>query len=194
MKEDIYTAEWFQSHYNLREEYNRVADCIADLFVFRTCIDVGCGVGFVIDRLASKGYEVAGLDGSSHARDNAPPEIRHAIQLGDIVTYDATPTQYDLVICTEVAEHMPASDANPLVSVITTLAKGSIFFTAATPGQGGNDHINEQPHEYWIGKFMALGYALDQKTTAMARLALTSACPGMHWFGKNTLVFREVTT
>ena len=34
----------------------------------------------------------------------------------------------------------------------------SICFSAAVPGQGGYQHINEQFQDYWIEKFRARGY------------------------------------
>jgi hypothetical protein len=42
-----------------------------------------------------------------------------------------------------------------------------VVFTAATPGQGGGaDHVNEQPHEYWIKKFEQRGYDLMEDLSA----------------------------
>lgn len=34
-----------------------------------------------------------------------------------------------------------------------------MLFSAATPGQGGYRHVNEQPHEYWLNRFEDRGYA-----------------------------------
>jgi hypothetical protein len=62
-----------------------------------------------------------------------------------------------LVICTEVAEHLPANVASQLVSHLVSLSD-VILFTAATPGQGGRHHLNEQPHSYWVALFAQLGF------------------------------------
>ncbi len=62
-------------------------------------------------------------------------------------------------MCTEVAEHLPESAADTLVETIVRHAKELILFSAATPGQGGYRHINEQPHEYWEKKFLEAGWA-----------------------------------
>jgi hypothetical protein len=35
-----------------------------------------------------------------------------------------------------------------------------ILFSAAPVGQGGHDHVNEQPYEYWRDKFADHGYDL----------------------------------
>ncbi len=34
----------------------------------------------------------------------------------------------------------------------------TIFWSAARPGQGGFNHVNEQEPEYWIEKFARHGY------------------------------------
>lgn len=192
MKEDIYSAEWFQGHYNLQHEYRMLADAIHDNFDFETAIDVGCGVGFVMERLDEWKHVVIGIDGSKHAVEIAPPRIRNQIATADITELEPR-IKYDLVICTEVAEHMPEQHADKLVSVLCQYALGPIFFTAATPGQGGNDHINEQPHEYWVRKFADNSFVLNGAVTETMRARLADECKGMHWFGKNTLVFNRLT-
>jgi hypothetical protein len=65
--------------------------------------------------------------------------------------------RFDLVQSLEVAEHLPAAKA---VSFIDTLvAHGPIvLFSAAPPGQGGENHVNEQPLEYWRAIFRHRGY------------------------------------
>ena len=65
--------------------------------------------------------------------------------------------KFDLLLCLEVAEHLPANKAEHLVKTCASHSN-TIFWSAATPGQGGYHHVNEQPHEYWIEKFAAHGY------------------------------------
>jgi hypothetical protein len=53
-----------------------------------------------------------------------------------------------LVHCQEVVEHV---EEKYLENVLASLACGKlILITAATPGQGGHHHVNEQPLEYWV--------------------------------------------
>jgi len=44
--------------------------------------------------------------------------------------------------------------------IVENLTKASkvILFSAALPGQGGTNHINEQPPEFWQKKFMKFNY------------------------------------
>ena len=74
----------------------------------------------------------------------------------------------DVFVCTEVAEHLPASAADRLVDLVC-LATRWVVFTAAPPGQGGVDHVNEQPREYWMEKFNARGFVEDTAMTEALR-------------------------
>ena len=65
--------------------------------------------------------------------------------------------RFDLAVCIEVAEHLPASAAELLISTLTNIAP-VILFSAAIPGQGGHGHSNEQPREYWTDLFSARGF------------------------------------
>jgi 2-polyprenyl-3-methyl-5-hydroxy-6-metoxy-1,4-benzoquinol methylase len=56
--------------------------------------------------------------------------------------------EFDLVVSLEVAEHLPASAADQFVNTLVKHGK-KILFSAAIPGQGGQDHLNEQWPDYW---------------------------------------------
>jgi hypothetical protein len=56
-----------------------------------------------------------------------------------------------------VAEHLPASTSGDLIKGLTAHSD-IVLFSAAVPGQGGIDHINEHPLQYWREIFESLGY------------------------------------
>jgi hypothetical protein len=66
--------------------------------------------------------------------------------------------RFDLVMSLEVAEHLPESAA---IDFVQSLSRHGdiILFSAAIPGQGGRNHLNEQWPPYWIDLFANLGYA-----------------------------------
>ena len=37
----------------------------------------------------------------------------------------------------------------------------TVIFSAATPGQTGDHHVNEQPYHYWTQLFKGFGYKTD---------------------------------
>jgi len=124
-------------------------------------IDIGCGVGTWLNVLRERGIaDILGIDGEWVDTDELviPSEsfIRH-----DLTTDLRLSRRYDLVISLEVAEHLSPQRAEPFVAQLTDLGD-FVLFSAAIPGQGGVNHVNEQWPEYWIGLFQQRGYiALD---------------------------------
>jgi 2-polyprenyl-3-methyl-5-hydroxy-6-metoxy-1,4-benzoquinol methylase len=170
--DSIYTREWVETDFaDLRPEFNLVADGIGRTFGLapnskrsgRPCVtDVGCGPGMLIERLHDRWHVcVRGIEGSSHCIAYADRSIRDLITQIDIT--DATEADIrtqDLVVCTEVAEHLEAEYAPHLVALLAS-ANCPIVFTAAPPGQDGNHHVNCQPREYWLELFAAHGVLHD---------------------------------
>lgn len=120
-------------------------------------VDVGCGTGAWLTAFRSVGVsDVLGLDS-----DRVPADLRQLD--GDqflIVDLTAPPSlarTFDLAVCLEVAEHLPGSAAPTLVEFLAGLAP-VVLFSAAIPGQGGEDHINEQWPAYWSDLFREHGF------------------------------------
>jgi hypothetical protein len=211
--EEIYTAEWFAGHAALRGEYHQVADAIwgalGKPFYFKA-LDVGCGAAFILERLEMLGGDVWGLDGSETCYTVAPPRLHDRIDVVNIVTEankwsDGLPTinrrpancagsksspPYPLVICTEVAEHIPPEHADALVDFLVKVSSATLIFSAAPPGQGGHDHVNEQPMQYWLDKFRPKGLTVDTNTT-FDLLTRLQGLEAMVWFKKNIVVLRR---
>jgi len=154
-----------------------------------TVLDVGCGSGGLMLALAQRGVSVSGLEyseaGIAKCRERGLKVSRFDIE------HDLAETGWraDLAISTEVAEHLPETAADRFVSLLCSLSD-TIVMTAATPGQGGTDHINEQPHEYWIQKLQQRGFNLDRSATARWREGW-SAANVAGCFAQNVMLFRR---
>jgi len=120
-------------------------------------VDVGCGTGAWLKVFQENGVKkICGLDGSDvdQAKLQIDPtsfikaNLAHPIDISE---------RYDLVICLEVAEHLPPSQAPHLTHTLASLAP-LILFSAAIPGQGGTNHINEQWPHYWKKLFAENGF------------------------------------
>jgi Methyltransferase domain len=123
----------------------------------RSVVDVGCGTGIWLAEFLSGGVaEILGVDGTWI------PDARLRISQDHLLRHDLTgplaaPRRFDLVLCLEVGEHLPESAADTLVTTLSGL--GSIVvFSAAAPGQGGNNLRDEQTGEWWDRLFDARGY------------------------------------
>jgi hypothetical protein len=68
---------------------------------------------------------------------------------------------FDLCQSLEVAEHLPPARAKTFVADLAAQAP-VVLSSAATPGQGGENHLNEQPGSYWQSHFLDHDYvAID---------------------------------
>ena len=132
------------------------APLLLSLFRPTSVIDFGCNVGCWLKIFLDAGItDILGVDGTNmvdHLRFPKDRFVAHDL----CEPFDAC-RKFDLAICLEVGEHLPASAADVLVDTVTRHAD-MVFWSAATPGQGGYEHVNEQEHEYWVEKFERRGY------------------------------------
>lgn len=150
----------------------------------RSALDVGCGAGAWLSAHRELGVaDGLGVDGDYVDRSVLLID-ESAFQPRDITQPFDLNRQFDLVQCLEVAEHVPTALSDVLVDNI--VRHGSrVLFSAAVPGQGGEDHINEQPSEFWRDRFAARNYRLFDfvRPKIMQLEAIES------WYRYNTLFF-----
>jgi SAM-dependent methyltransferase len=169
----IYNEAFYADAQSWHHQYVALGNCISALLGGpRTVFDIGCGAGLVIARLQELGHDVRGVDGSSHAIAAAPKEIENRVAQRDVCASTRFSIEADVVICTEVAEHLEAEHADTLVEVVARSARKMIVWSAAPPGQGGVDHCNEQPPEYWLERFAEKGWAPDRVPTDALRILM----------------------
>jgi len=134
-----------------------IVPLVRRLFVSDSVLDVGCGHGTwlsVFKRAGSR--RVRGLDG------RWVDQTRLAISEEEFQATDlngewSVPDGFDVAVCLEVAEHLPSGASGHLVENLVRAAP-VILFSAALPGQGGTNHVNEQWPEYWDGLFGKHGF------------------------------------
>lgn len=144
-------------------------------------IDVGCGEGWWAQAFADLGAEVIGLDGA----------YVQSSPLGDrFIPHDLNKPlpahlagRFDLAICLEVAEHLPAKRADSFIGDLCGLAP-VILFSAAIKGQGGVGHLNEQPPKYWASLFEKFGFSV----TGALRWQVWDDDRVENWYRQNILI------
>lgn len=122
-------------------------------------VDFGCGTGTWLHVFKNYGVqEVLGLDGSWYNKELLFKHItEQEFRCVDLETHVHLDKKYDLVVSLEVAEHISEKNADTFVQSLV-LAGKIILFSAAFPGQGGFNHINEQWPSYWAKKFEQFDY------------------------------------
>lgn len=152
-------------------------------------IDVGCGTGALMLALERLGVRCTGFDQASAALEHCRARGLSVRRL-DIV-HDPLPDEHaDVAVSTEVAEHLPESASERFVELLTSVAP-VVVMSAALPGTGGKDHVNEQPSEYWIAKFAARGFAHDRALGARVREEWRDAGVDPIYF-KSLMIFRAI--
>ncbi len=194
-KQGIYHAAYFDSDVEgpAVASADIIAQSICDVLAPSRVIDIGSGSGALLAALNARGVETLGLEYADAAREVARKRNVDARKF-DVRydSYDPSLGIFDVACCTEVAEHIPAKYAERLVDIVTQAGR-TILFTAATPGQGGTDHVNEQPHEYWVAKFQQRGFRLDSSLTIRWREDWEKAGAAT-WYWHNLMVFTGLTT
>ncbi|MBK0394016.1 methyltransferase domain-containing protein [Ramlibacter algicola] len=148
-------------------------------------LDVGCGAGAWVAAWRENGVrDCVGVDG------DYVPASQLLFDPGDFRPLDvASPfrlgRQFGLVQCLEVAEHLPPAASGTLVDNLVAHSP-MVLFSAAAPGQGGENHINERPAEEWRGLFQSRGYAVFDCLRPWLRDSAATVEP---WYRYNLLLF-----
>lgn len=147
-----YTAEI--SRYSARRIVSILQPALAPLSV----LDVGCATGTWLKAWGDAGVaDVHGVDGDyvPLRQLQIPAESFTAADLAAPIDLKR---RFDLVQSFEVGEHIPEAAALTFVENIVRHASGLVLFSAAPPGQGGENHINERPYAFWRALFSQHGY------------------------------------
>lgn len=127
------------------------------LFAPKSVVDVGCGIGRWLQELKNSGIDdVTGIDGFHLNKDLFLLDQKDLLQFDLENSFEVKRT-FDLAISLEVAEHISEKNAGLFVQSLTRLSN-TILFSASIPGQGGQNHINEQWPSYWQKKFKEAGF------------------------------------
>ena len=167
--DEIYDESYFhgQVEFPMFESASVMGASLVREFGPKSVIDIGCGTGVLLEVFQRHGLSCLGLDnaeaGLALARKRGVPVMKVDLEQPLDLNRRA-----DLVVSTEVAEHLPESSADRYVDLLCQLAD-TVVITAATPGQGGTDHVNEQPNDYWIEKFVVRDYGYDEACTLRLR-------------------------
>lgn len=181
--EDFYDKRHEATVYSARTVLSILSQCIPRI---ESAVDVGCGVGTWLSVLKEKAAkEILGVDGGWVNQDLLviPSDCFRQV---DLTQKSSFPRRYDLAISLEVAEHLPPTCANEFVAMLTELSD-YVLFSAAIPGQGGVNHINEQWHEYWVKLFASHGY--DVHDLIRSRIWDDSEIP--FWYRQNIFLFSK---
>jgi SAM-dependent methyltransferase len=148
-------------HYNYTNMEGEVFGYLVHRYKIKKMLDVGCGMGGMVDFANDFGIRAIGVDGDPYMK-------RDTIFVHDFMSgaFRNRHKKFDLIWCVEFLEHI---DRAYLPYVLETFLKGRVLFiTFAIPEQGGHHHVNLQNEDYWIG-VLCNDWTLDTEATHWIR-------------------------
>lgn len=151
-------------HYG--EEFNTksanvILPYLKTIYNFESVVDVGCGIGTWLSVCEAIGIkDLLGIDGAHILDSNQfllPKSFFFEYDFDNQINQLRLSKKYDLSICIEVAEHLSPNNAAVFVEFLVSCS-GVILFSAAVPGQTGENHYNEQFPDYWSDIFIKHNY------------------------------------
>ena len=132
-----------------------LADRVIALAQPRRVLDVGCARGLWVQALRERDVEAFGIDVSEHAIDSADPAVRPYLRVQEATKpFD---DRFDLIICSEVLEHMAPADAQLAIDNMCAAADRILF--SSSPGDFDEPtHVNTKPTPTWVSWFAERGF------------------------------------
>jgi SAM-dependent methyltransferase len=190
--DEIYNPDYYDQVVDpiMLSSSDQIAQSIQREFQPGSVIDVGCGTGALMASLEGLGVTCLGFDRAAAALERCRRRGLEVRRL-DVELDPFPPERADLVVSTEVAEHLPESAADRFAELLALLAPVAVV-TAAPPGTGGKDHVNEQEEDYWVAKFAARDF-VDKRDVAR-RLREEWRSAGVdETYVRSVMVFRAVS-
>lgn len=121
-------------------------------------LDAGCAIGLLVEALRERGVDAGGFDISDYAIGQAHERVRPWVRVGSVTT--ELDGRYDLIVCIEVLEHVPAAEADAAIANFCRHAD-DILFSSSSTDYGEATHVNVRPPEAWAEAFARHGFLRD---------------------------------
>jgi SAM-dependent methyltransferase len=189
MTASIYPSDFYSNRRaSTAHAATRILSALPTTLPRRSVADIGCGTGtWLAAALADGATSAFGIEGNWVTPDQLDdPRIIFAPQ--DLEQRFTGP-RVDLAMSLEVAEHLTPDRAQSFVADLVALAP-AVLFSAAIPGQGGVNPLNEQWQSYWAALFADHGYLPFD----VIRPAIWSDEQIPAWYKQNAVLYLDAKT
>lgn len=189
--EFLYGEAFHSKRHKHRDWQMRVGRALCELFHVTSVVDFGCAIGSFLEGFQHAGAEVHGYElGYEHSSRYTSESVLPFIEWGDVTEPIESPVA-DCTFSIEVAEHIPEEGSDQFVSNLCRASRGLIIVSAAPPGQGGVGHINCQPRDFWLEKFLLHGFVFDEDKTQRAVDCVSHVKGCKKWVKANLMVLSK---
>jgi SAM-dependent methyltransferase len=133
-------------------------------------LEVGCGKGHLLVEFHYLGLDVAGVDLSEYASENAHPDIRERVLQGSILAAPFADGSFDLVLAKDTLPHLSEEELPAAVEACSRLSRRACFleievarndYEAEMLYRWDLTHQTRRPPEWWLDLFDRTGYTGD---------------------------------
>ncbi|NTG47595.1 class I SAM-dependent methyltransferase [Agrobacterium rhizogenes] len=130
--------------------YAHIVDEIIRSLQPRRVLDAGCALGMVVEAFWDRGIEAEGVDISEYAIANVRADMREHCHVASLTK--PFESRYDLAVCIEVLEHMPAEEAAIAIGNIAA-STDTVLFSSSPRDFEEVTHVNVRPPLSWMKLF-----------------------------------------
>lgn len=126
----------------------------------RSVLELGCGGGWFTEEFLKRGVEIVAVEGTHVGYNRA---IKRGVPASVLIRHDLRKAldlkrTFDMVVCTEVAEHIECPFSSQLVQNIVSHGKLAWFsFEEPATNEAHYHHCNERPEKFWVSLFKFYG-------------------------------------
>jgi ubiquinone/menaquinone biosynthesis C-methylase UbiE len=149
-------SNWGTSQYTKKEFYMdwhlQLAQQIVDRYNPKSCLDVGCGIGFTVAALQHLKVKAMGMDVSEWAITHAVAAPWHLrLFVGDIFDIPFGDKSWDLVITHDVLEHIPVDLLPKALAELERVGRHNYHFIpfGQKSGDGDITHVTMKDETWW---------------------------------------------
>jgi len=175
-----------------------------DFSKINSFIDVGCSDGHLLECIKSK-YEnihVSGIEYFSYHLKYASKNTADSITIADIrksLPHNFQNKQFDIVVCTEVGEHIDPEYCHQFLQNIKSLCKKNLVMTWSKHG-GSNEpekdphhqHLNPLSLHQYIELVKSHGFILDKTKTNLIHEKASKCKNFFSWWKESLIIWENV--
>lgn len=180
-----------QFKFRPKKVYYAYARAVWELLRPKNLLDLGCATGYALDWWQKQGIKVNGIEPALAAFKFMPEAVKTKVRQLDLRRRLKLKT-YDLVNCTEVAEHIDLKYERVMLKNVVQCVKNYLIISWSNEfyPDKPNDHINPRPAFYVKIRLRRLGLYFEPELTQelKAKLNQPVLTNWRHW-QKNILVF-----
>jgi len=110
---------------------------------YSTILDVGCSHGLVVQKLINMGHNAYGIDVSNTAIEKCKQRGLTTCKLASVTETPFDDNMFDLIISTDMLEHLLPEDVSQAVTELRRICKGKCLFSIACDPEGNKTPLQK---------------------------------------------------